>query len=156
MPQLSAGILLYRPTPSGLEVLIGHPGGPFWSNRDDGAWSIPKGLVGPGEDALDAARREFQEETGSAVDTATATDLGTAVLRSGKLVRAWAVRGDLDPSTAASNLVRIERPRGSGRYIEFPEIDELRWCGIDEASRLLNPAQKVLIDRLRKSLDHEK
>ncbi|MDJ0663575.1 MAG: NUDIX domain-containing protein [Acidimicrobiia bacterium] len=156
MPQVSAGILLYRLSPTRVEVLLGHPGGPFWANRQDGAWSIPKGLVGPEETALDAARREFTEETGQGIEAVEAIDLGTTVQRSGKLVHAWAVLGDLDTLRATSNPVRMEWPRGSGRFIEFPEIDELRWCGIPEATRLLNPAQTVFLDRLTKHLDHGK
>ena len=156
MPQVSAGILLYRSLPGRVEVLLGHPGGPFWANRHDGAWSIPKGLVGPGESALNAAIREFAEETGQKLGIDEAIDLGTTVQRSGKLVHAWAVRGDMDTSRATSNSVRMEFPRGSGRFIEFPEIDELRWCGTDEATRLLNPAQTVFLGRLSKYLDHGK
>jgi len=156
MPRVSAGILLYRRSAAGLQVLIGHPGGPFWSNRSEGAWSIPKGLVKPNEEPLRAARREFWEETGLEVDTAESIDLGTTVLSSGKRVQAWAVQGDLDAATASSNLVRMEWPRGTGRFIEFPEIDELRWCGVREASQLVNPAQRVFLERLTKYLDHVK
>lgn len=156
MPPLSAGILLYRIVTTGIEVLIGHPGGPFWSKRNQGAWSIPKGLVGPGEDPLAAARREFTEETGFDPGHGDVIDLGNTVLRSGKLVEAWAILGDLDPAAATSNLVRIEWPRHSRRFIEFPEIDELRWCSVDEAQKLLNPAQQVFLERLIKYLDHVK
>jgi predicted NUDIX family NTP pyrophosphohydrolase len=155
MPQLSAGILLYRRSTSGLEVLIGHPGGPFWANRHAGAWSIPKGLVGPREEPFAAARREFYEETGFDPGEDDAHDLGKTVLRSGKIVLAWAISGNLDAEAADSNLVRMEWPRHSGRFIEFPEIDELRWCAPDEAMELLNSAQKVFLERLIKYLDHE-
>lgn len=151
---LSAGILLYRDSGGVLEVLIGHPGGPFWANRHEGAWSIPKGLVEPGEDARATALREFAEETGHTLTESDAVALGEVTLRSGKRVVAWAIRGDLDPETASSNPVRMEWPRGSGNHIEFPEIDQLRWCRPDEAVRLLNPAQTEFLFRLRKWLDH--
>ncbi len=153
---LSAGILLYRETGGVLEVLIGHPGGPFWAKRQEGAWSIPKGLVEAGEDARATALREFAEETGHVLRESDALALGEVTLRSGKRVVAWAMRGDLDPTKAVSNPVRMEWPRGSGRQIEFPEIDELRWCRVDEALRLLNPAQTDFLKRLRKWLDHAK
>ncbi|MDJ0955136.1 MAG: NUDIX domain-containing protein [Acidimicrobiia bacterium] len=153
---LSAGILLYRTTRGVLEVLIGHPGGPFWAKKQEGAWSIPKGLVEAGEDARKTALREFAEETGHPLPDTEAHPLGEVTLRSGKRVVAWAIRGDLDPGKASSNLVRMEWPRGSGRQIEFPEIDELRWCPMDEAQRLLNPAQVEFLKRLRKRLDHVK
>jgi predicted NUDIX family NTP pyrophosphohydrolase len=150
----SAGILLYRRVGRRLEVLIAHPGGPLWAKRQAGAWSIPKGLVEPGESELETARREFAEETGTDLGAATATDLGRVQLRSGKTVTVWAVAGDLDPATTRSNSVRMEWPPRSGRMIEFPEIDEVRWCSPDEASRLLNPAQVEFIGRLQERLDH--
>lgn len=156
MAQLSAGILLFRETDSGLQVLIGHPGGPFWAKRQAGAWSVPKGLVEPDEDPLAAARREFLEETGLDVGNEPVIDLGSVTQKSGKEVVAWAVRGDLDPAEARSNTIRVEWPRGSGRLVEFPEIDEVRWCGLPEATKLLNPAQQYFLVRLRKWLDHGK
>ena len=152
----SAGILLYRGSDAAITVLIGHPGGPFWAHKNEGAWSIPKGIVEAGEDALATALREFAEETGHPPPAGKPIPLGDTVLRSGKRVVAWAVAGDLDPETAVSNPVRLEWPRGSGRIIEFPEIDELRWTTLDEAATLLNPAQTVFLDRLRKTLDHRK
>ena len=152
--RLSAGVLLYRRVGGQLEVLIGHPGGPFWRNRNEGAWSIPKGLVGEGEDPQAAALREFAEETGTTVAGSDAVTLGSVRLASGKEVAAWAIEGDLDPAAASSNLVTMEWPRGSGRTIEFPEIDELRWCLPQEARILLNVAQGVFLDRLQESLDH--
>ena len=152
--KLSAGILLFRIGDDGLEVLIGHPGGPFWANRHEGAWSIPKGLLDPGEDARQAARREYEEETGSPVPPGPMYDLGEVELRSGKRVVAWGVEGDLDADRARSNRIPIEWPRGTGRIIEIPEIDQFRWCGPDEAASLLNPAQVSFVGRLQKSLNH--
>ncbi len=148
----SAGILLYRLTNDGFEVLVAHPGGPFWANRNDGAWSIPKGLVDPDEDLEAAARREFAEETGFAPD-APAADLGSVQLRSGKVVHAFAVNGDLDPERIVSNTFPLEWPPRSGRFIETPEIDRVAWCSPAEAKRLLNPAQAELVDRLAARLD---
>jgi predicted NUDIX family NTP pyrophosphohydrolase len=153
-PQRSAGILLYRLRGDELQVLLGHPGGPFFRNKQDGAWSIPKGLVEPDEEARTAALREFAEETGYDVDASELLDLGEVTLRSGKIVAAWAAEGDLDPDRHVSNPVRLEWPRRSGRVIEFPEIDEVRWCNRSEAEKLLNPRQLPLLDRLDKSLNH--
>ena len=151
---LSAGILLFREMGDALQVLIGHPGGPFWASKQEGAWSIPKGLVEPGEEAVGTALREFAEETGHEPSGDEMLDLGEVKLRSGKRVVAWAIRGEMDPSDAVSNLVRLEWPRGSGRFIEFPEIDQLRWCSLAEAETLLNPAQTAFLTRLGKLLDH--
>ena len=151
---VSAGVLLFRLQGESWAVLIAHPGGPFWRNRNTGAWSIPKGLVEAGEDLFQAALREFAEETGVTLEGGGAIELGSTELRSGKTVVAWAIQGDLDPDVLDSNLVRLEYPRGSGRYIEFPEIDEVRWCPLETAAELLNPAQVVFLDRLKESLDH--
>lgn len=151
---LSAGILLYRTAGDLLEVLIGHPGGPFWRGKHEGAWSIPKGLVEPGEDPLEAALREFAEETGHSPNPAQLLPLGSVELASGKEVVAWGVAGDVDPAGTSSNLITIEWPRGTGRMIEFPEIDEVRWCSPLEAKKLLNRAQGILVDRLQESLNH--
>jgi predicted NUDIX family NTP pyrophosphohydrolase len=150
----SAGILLFRTENGRLDVLIGHPGGPFWRNKHEGAWSIPKGLVESTENAQTAALREFAEETGHRLDPEEMISLGSVQLASGKEVVAWGVYGDLDPATAVSNLVSMEWPRGSGKMIEFPEIDELRWCSLEDARMLLNRAQEDFLDRLQESLDH--
>ncbi len=147
MPDVSAGILLYRLVEGRLEVLIAHPGGPYWANRHEGAWSIPKGIVDEGEEAESAARREFREETGHDV-TGVATDLGTIQLRSGKVVHAFAVEGDLDPDAIVSNTFSLEWPPRSGRFVDTPEIDRVEWCDSDRARSLLNPAQAALVDRL--------
>lgn len=152
--RLSAGILLFREREGQLQVLIGHPGGPFWAKKQEGAWSVPKGLVEQDEDPAQTALREFEEETGFALDPAALLPLGSVVLKSGKEVVAWGVEGDLDPAAAASNTVTVEWPRGSGRLLEFPEVDEVRWCSPEEAMTLLNPAQRPLVERLQKSLDH--
>ncbi|MCP3996921.1 MAG: NUDIX domain-containing protein [bacterium] len=153
-PTVSAGILLYRWSNRHLEVLIAHPGGPFWANRDKGAWSLPKGLVDVGEAPREAAKREFEEETGHELPPGEMLDLGEVVLRSGKRVVAWAVAGTLDAATAHSNTVWIEWPKGSGIDIEIPEVDEFRWCDLAKANTLLNQAQAEFLPRLQKMLDH--
>lgn len=152
--QRSAGILLFRLQPDGLQVLLGHPGGPFWRNKHNGAWSIPKGLVESGEDERAAALREFCEETGTQLDDSRMVALGEATQRSGKTVVAWAIAGDLDVATLVSNPVRLEWPRGSGRTVEFPEIDKIRWCHLDEARALINSGQVPFLDRLQDLLNH--
>jgi len=148
----SAGILLHRGRGDGLEVLLVHPGGPVWSNRDAGAWSIPKGEYADGEDPLDAARREFAEELGSAPPSGEAEDLGEIRQRSGKRVRGWALPGDLDVSTVVSNTVEFEWPPRSGRTIEIPEVDRAEWFGLDIAREKINAGQVPLLDRLAELL----
>lgn len=144
---VSAGILLYRLDDAGLEVLIAHPGGPFWKGRDAGAWTIPKGLVEAGEDPREAARREFAEETGHDPGDAL-IPLGAITQKGGKTVHVWAAAGDFDPEALESNLVEIEYPRGSGRIIQFAEIDRVLWAQPPVAQEKLNQAQAVLIERL--------
>lgn len=144
---LSAGLLLFRRTNHGVEVLLAHPGGPFWAKRDAGAWTLPKGEVGPDEDPLDAARREFHEETGGHA-APPFIPLGEIIQRAGKRVVAWACSGDLDPHGITSNTLTIEWPRGSGRSITFPEIDRCEWFRLDEAARRINPAQSAFLERL--------
>lgn len=153
MPQRSAGILLYRRTPAGLEVLLIHPGGPFWARRDAGAWSIPKGEIDPGEDPLTAARREFAEELGSPAPDGAALALGEVRQKSGKRVVAWALAGDLDPATVHSNTFTIEWPPRSGREAEFPEVDRAGWFSPDAAREKLIPAQVTLVERLLAALE---
>jgi predicted NUDIX family NTP pyrophosphohydrolase len=151
--RVSAGILLYRRPPGGgLEVLLGHPGGPFHANRDLGAWSIPKGEVEPGEDLYDVARREFAEETGHAPPDAEAIPLGTIVQKGGKLVHAWALEGDLDPAASVSNTFSMAWPPGSGSLVAFPEIDRVAWFHPAEARRRIKDAQAAFLDRLAASL----
>jgi predicted NUDIX family NTP pyrophosphohydrolase len=143
----SAGILLYRRA-SAVEVLLVHPGGPFWAKKDAGTWSIPKGEYEEGEDPLAAALREFEEETGTRLSGEVAVELGTIVQRAGKRVTAWALEGDLDPATVRSNTFTMEWPPRSGRQSEFPEVDRAEWFGLEEARGKLVSAQAELVDRL--------
>ena len=147
MPKTSAGLLLFRGSGPALEVFLVHPGGPFWARKDRGAWGIPKGGIDPGEDPLDAARREFQEETGFEVE-GSFLPLGEVRQKSGKIVRAWAVRGDLDADLIRSNEFEVEWPSGSGRKKSFPEIDRGAWYGLEEAALRIRPEQRPLLDRL--------
>ena len=148
----SAGILLFRRDSDGVRVLLAHPGGPLWATRDDGAWSIPKGELDGGEDPLDAARREFAEESGHPPPEGSYLDLGEVRLRSRKVVRAWAVEGDLDPATAVSSTFELEWPPASGRTITVPEVDRLAWFRPEEAALKLSPAQVAFVERLVKLL----
>jgi predicted NUDIX family NTP pyrophosphohydrolase len=149
----SAGILLYRRTNGRLEVLLAHPGGPFFARKDAGHWTIPKGEVEPAEEPLDVARREFEEETGHAVPDGALVDLGSIVQKGGKIVRAWGAEGDLDPAAAVSNTFELEWPPGSGRIETFPEVDRVEWFAADEARARIRDTQAALIDRLEASLD---
>ena len=144
----SAGLLLFRRTSDGLQVLLVHPGGPFWATRDLGAWSIPKGEHTDEEDALAAARREFAEELGSPPPDGETIALGEVRQKAGKIVRAWAIAGDLDPLQITSNTFTMEWPPRSGRTGEFPEVDRAQWFGLTEARERINPAQAALLDRL--------
>ena len=148
---VSAGLLLYRRTPKDLEVFLAHPGGPFWRTRDDGAWTIPKGLAEEGESLLDAACREFQEETGI-TPRPPFLSLGSVRQKAGKTVHAWAWEGDADPGTLTSNVTRSEWPRGSGKWHSHPEVDRCTWFDTETARRKINPAQAELIDRLEQIL----
>jgi predicted NUDIX family NTP pyrophosphohydrolase len=144
---LSAGLLLFRRRAPDLEVFLAHPGGPFWRDRDAGAWTIPKGLVQEGEDLLAAAIREFVEETG-VEPKPPFLPLGRIRQKGGKVVHAWAWEGDADATAVASNLVRSEWPRGSGRWLEYPEVDRCAWFDSAAARTRINAAQSELIDRL--------
>jgi predicted NUDIX family NTP pyrophosphohydrolase len=145
----SAGILLYRISGRELQVLLVHPGGPFWVNRDAGAWSIPKGEIEAGEEPLAAARREYAEELGLAVPVGEPVSLGEVRLRSGKRVFAWSLAGDADVAAVVSNTVTI---RLRGREIEVPEVDRAGWFSLEQAREKLNPGQVPLIDRLETQL----
>lgn len=151
--RLSAGLLLYRRGSDGaIEVLIAHPGGPLWARRDDAAWSIPKGEYQPDEPALDAARREFGEETGLPVPDGPFLELGSARQPSSKLVSVWAVSGDPDLTRFASNHFELEWPPRSGRRATFPEVDRVQWFGLSAARAKLLVGQRVFIDRLQAAL----
>ena len=147
----SAGILLHRKAAGELEVLLVHPGGPFWAGRDEGAWSIPKGEYAAGEEPLAAARREFEEELGSAPPDGPAEDLGEIRQKAGKVVRAFAIAGDLDTAHITSNTFQLEWPPRSGRMIEVPEVDRAEWFRLSEAGKKINPAQAELLRRLAAS-----
>ena len=151
---VSAGILLYRFRNRALEVLLAHPGGPFFSKRDHGIWTIPKGEPAAGDELFATAAREFAEETGHVLSVvahdggATAVDLGSVVQASGKRVHCWAVEGDLDPAAATSNSFEMRWPPGIGRLTTFPEIDRVAWVTLGEARQRANRAQAEFIDRL--------
>jgi predicted NUDIX family NTP pyrophosphohydrolase len=148
----SAGILLFRRTGTGLEVLLAHPGGPLYAKRDEGHWSVPKGEPDGDEPLLDVAVREFTEETGLAPPHGEPIDLGSIKQKGGKVVHAWALEGDLDPSTAHSNTFEMEWPPRSGQHITIPEIDRVAWFEPDEARRRIKDTQIPLIDRLEAAL----
>jgi predicted NUDIX family NTP pyrophosphohydrolase len=141
MAKRSAGILLFRRDP--LEVLLVHPGGPFWAKKDLGAWSIPKGEHEEAEDAMACAIREFGEETGSEPNP------GTIKQKAGKVVQAWALEGDLDASAITSNTFSMQWPPRSGQFQDFPEVDRAEWFSLDVAAERINPAQAEFLDRLR-------
>ncbi|MFG2676007.1 NUDIX domain-containing protein [Streptomyces sp. NPDC048445] len=153
----SAGLLLFRTTgESGLEVLLGHMGGPFWAGRESAAWSVPKGEYGPGEGAAAAARREFGEEFGHPAPDGAWVALGESRQSGGKTVTVWALEADLDPATAVPGTFTMEWPRGSGVRREFPEIDRFAWCTPEVAAERLVKGQRVFVDRLRDVLSGER
>jgi predicted NUDIX family NTP pyrophosphohydrolase len=153
VPRRSAGILLYRRRGEALEVLLVHPGGPLWARRDAGAWSIPKGEYGDGEDPKAVALRELEEETGHRLGPAALVPLGEVRQGGGKLVAAWAAPGDLDPAAITSNTFTMEWPPRSGRRREFPEVDRAGWFDPATAREKLLPAQAELVDRLLAALE---
>jgi predicted NUDIX family NTP pyrophosphohydrolase len=148
MPKRSAGLLLYRGAGADCEVLIAHPGGPFWARKDDGAWSVPKGEYGDDEDPWQAAQREFAEELGMPAPSGARLDLGEIRQSGGKIVTVFAVHADLDVTDVHSNTVELEWPRGSGRILQFPEVDRVAWLGLEEAARKLLKSQVPILDRL--------
>jgi predicted NUDIX family NTP pyrophosphohydrolase len=143
----SAGILLYKYENGALHVLLVHPGGPFWARKDEGAWSIPKGVCEPGEDMLQTARREFHEETGSAIE-GEFRELGALRQPSGKIVHAWVVEGHFDVTTLRSGTFTLEWPRKSGTVREYPEVDRASWFTIPEARVKMLKGQRPFLDRL--------
>jgi predicted NUDIX family NTP pyrophosphohydrolase len=151
---VSAGLLLFRRPCGELEVFLAHPGGPFWEDRDLGAWTIPKGLVERGEDPLATAVREFEEETGIRPE-GPFVPLGSVRQKAGKLVHAWAWEGEADARRVRSNTMRVEVPRGSGRWLTIPEVDRCEWFDAERAREKINPAQAELIDRLQAALSEE-
>lgn len=148
MPKLSAGLLLYRFNDGLVEVLIGHPGGPFWAKKDDGAWSIPKGEYTDDEDPWHAARREFEEELGKPPPDGPRIDFPPLKQPSGKIIAAFAVLGDLDLAGTVSNTFTVEWPKGSGNVREYPEIDRAEWFSVTEARSKLLKGQRPLLDQL--------
>jgi predicted NUDIX family NTP pyrophosphohydrolase len=144
MPKISAGLLMYRIVGGQTEVLLVHPGGPYWQRKDDGSWTFPRGEIGPGEDELSAAIREFSEETGLHPQTPFLT-LGEVKLRSGKIVRAWAFQGSADPKSIRSNFFEIEWPPKSGRHQQFQEIDRAEFFTIADAERKMRIAEKPFL-----------
>ena len=147
----SAGILVYRFKDGELQLLLVHPGGPFWRKKDEGAWSIPKGICEENEASIDAAKREFKEETGFDMD-GEFLDLGEIKQPSGKIVHIWAVQGDLDTTKIRSNTFKLEWPKGSGRIREFPEIDRGEWFPLDIAKEKITKGQKAFLDRILEKL----
>lgn len=151
MLRRSAGLLMYRRKGDELQVLLVHPGGPFFAKKDDGAWTIPKGEVAEGEDLLATACREFEEETGVRA-AGPFRELSPIKLKSGKVVHAWALEGDCDPAAIRSNTFTIEWPPRSGTVREFPEIDRAAFLTLEEAAKKINLAQQPLLDQLRDAL----
>ncbi|HKV25315.1 MAG TPA: NUDIX domain-containing protein [Candidatus Acidoferrum sp.] len=155
MPKKSAGLLLYRERNRTLEVFLVHPGGPFWEKKDDGAWSIPKGEFGDDEDALDAARREFAEETGIAIEAKLESQLAALTplkQHSGKIVHAWIARADFDADSIRSNTFSLEWPPRSGKQQQFPEVDRAAWFDLPTASRKILKGQRPFLQELQQRL----
>jgi predicted NUDIX family NTP pyrophosphohydrolase len=152
MPLHSAGLLLHRLRDGRLELFLAHPGGPYWAKKDDGVWSIPKGLIDPDEDPLAAARREFHEETGHVID-GEFIPLGELKQKGNKIVHAWAVAGDIDAESIRSNTYAVQWPPKSGQWRRYAEIDRAGWFGVADARRKILPGQAGFIDRLIELLD---
>ncbi len=149
----SAGVLLFRRSDDAIEVLLGHMGGPFWRRKDAGAWSVPKGLLEPGEDHEAAARREFAEELGIPVPAGPMIPLGTEQQRGGKVVTLWAIEADLDTSSIRPGTFEMEWPPKSGRQQSFPELDRAEWIGVEAARAKLVGGQRVFLDRLLATIE---
>ncbi|MEU0970560.1 NUDIX domain-containing protein [Streptomyces sp. NPDC005917] len=152
-PRRSAGLLLFRHTDDGVEVLLGHMGGPYFAKKDAGAWTLPKGEYEPGESAWEAARREFQEELGLPPPDGEPIDLGEVRQTNGKIVRAWAIEADLDPAAIDPGTFTMEWPPRSGRIQEFPELDRVAWFRPDRAREVIVKAQAAFLDRLAEHTD---
>ena len=151
-PKQSAGLLVYRLRAASLEVLLVHPGGPFWTKKDDGAWFLPKGEINPDEEPRQAAYREFREEVGVEPPAGEPLELGTVKNKGGKLIYGWALAGDLDLTGFHSNTFELEWPPRSGKKREFPEVDQARYFSVDEALVKMHPAELPLVERLLRSL----
>jgi predicted NUDIX family NTP pyrophosphohydrolase len=151
VPQRSAGILLYRRKGRGIEVLLVHPGGPFWAKKDEGAWTIPKGVIEPGEDAIAVARREFEEETGLRPEGELIV-LGSFAQSRAKTIDIWAVEGDFDPAALKSNTFSMEWPPRSGRMATFPEVDRAQWFTPEEAAAKILKGQRPVVEALLERL----
>jgi predicted NUDIX family NTP pyrophosphohydrolase len=151
MARISAGILLFRKHAEGVQVMLVHPGGPFWMKKDEGAWSIPKGLADEGEDLLAAAKREFLEETGATV-RGEFIDLGAHKQPGGKTIVAWGCESDFEPASLKSNVFTMEWPPRSGRTAEFPEVDKAGWYSLEEALKKVTKGQRPIISALAKKL----
>lgn len=150
--KISAGILLYRVQSGGVEVLLVHPGGPFWAKKDEGAWFVPKGEVDPEEELLLAAKREFREELGSEPPAGGFLSLGSVKNKGGKVIHAWAVEGDLDVASIVSNTFSLEWPPRSGKKVDFPEVDRARFFSLEEALRRMSHAESPFLERLAAAL----
>ncbi len=148
----SAGILVYRLSPANVEVLLVHPGGPFWAKKDDGAWFLPKGEIEAGEEPLAAALREFAEELGIAPPAGEPRELGTAKNKGGKLLHAWALPGELDLGAFKSNTFSMEWPPRSGKSREFPEVDRAQYFGVEQVLQKMHPAELPFVERLLEQL----
>ena len=149
---VSAGLLMYRRAPQGLQVLLVHPGGPWFAKKDLGAWTIPKGEPDEGEALIDTARREFREETGVAVPDGELLPLGQVKQKAGKVIHAWAFEGDCDPERFVCNTFRMQYPPGSGQWREYPEVDKATFYDVETAREKINPAQAAFLDRLMELL----
>jgi len=150
MPKVSAGILMFRLRDKTLQVLLVHPGGPLWEKKDEGAWSIPKGLIDGNEDAIEAAKREFEEETGFKVSGGPFVPLSPQRTRSGKIIKAWAVEGDIDASNIKSNTFEMEWPPRSGSIKRFPEVDRAEWFNLKKAKKKIIPSQLGFLQELER------
>ncbi len=152
MKKRSAGLLVYRNSGKGLEVFISHPGGPFFAGKDEGAWSIPKGLYEDGESSIAVAKREFEEEIGQKPPTGNYIDLGSIKRSDGKVIEAWAVAGDIDENSVISNTFELEWPPRTGRMQQFPEVDRAGWFDVESAAAKLQTAQIEFLKRLTRNL----